>query len=841
MTIGADYENQELTAATFQEVESRQMNRLLSQFEVQETERDNTPRTNLELLKAAMDRTEISLYFDQTGVYSPEYHHAELGKLARSFKFDEEGDISDLGEAKDIGIIYVTGPELARTNKEAGYTAGDVYVQAVAKIVENQLPEEPQPLEICAHARSGDFSLFIQSTQEDLRAKERDLQKAEGGEALPVSFGEDRKNKSWLVAQSFHLQEFQVFYNKLNQEARSNGLLLAQDVSEARRESINILEMALNARVEMERVIFTVETLKSIRESNPEKAEEFYQKYLQSFVPCEKPQGYSYQEWEEKFGGESKETEIAQSAKVHALRYIMQTGKNDPFIRKTLEEFLEGSDLFAEREKAEQQYEKALQEIPRVRVSEKKLKFDHSEPNLSPTKTLGEAQISEHYEEELNQKPTSHRAQMLSINNAVTTVISKYENTLNLTKMEPGDPLFEDFATTFDLTAFKKDLSKAVEVFGNDLSATLNHKGTTHQISLLEEIEQLKDIREPGALKEIALTLEILRERAELYNMRHDKLTGLPTRVKYYQEIHKTAQEVATAIETINLESMAMASIDFDFLSYFNKEGGRKTGDATIIASVRNLESALKEHLPKGVDPKQIFSEEFRIGGDEIVVTLRGPQAAKVLREALISLREAQLEKVEGVALTETQKEKYKPESPQYSYSVVSLKEMEDTFLQIKDKVYDKGSEIYEMARDDPRYWKEVFKIGLLYTDAMITRHKTEARFQLLLNRASKGEPWEHLAPYSAKALMPTNAAGTVVESIRYVLDNFDPSTEQMTQYQFFLNHVTRKLDEKQKEMEEAEMGKTWQKVSVDMLIHKALDELLEARQRKMEAVTTIA
>ncbi|MHB8831094.1 MAG: hypothetical protein ACYC44_03210, partial [Patescibacteria group bacterium] len=188
---------------------------------------------------------------------------------------------------------------------------------------------------------------------------------------------------------------------------------------------------------------------------------------------------------------------------------------------------------------------------------------------------------------------------------------------------------------------------------------------------------------------------------------------------------------------------------DMAFLKYFDKEGGRKTGNAAILAASRMMDSAVR-----AVDPS-IKAEAYRTGGDEFALTLETDDQETV-RKVQNQIREM-ARKMPIPALDQGRTQQYRTEELNFNFGSYSAHDMVSFRQELTDAQFHlKADENSPDAKVDESA-DYLFRIA----DRQVEIEKTIQRFMLLTRRyhlenkagkAPKGN-YATLENYSAKAI----------------------------------------------------------------------------------------
>lgn len=240
--------------------------------------------------------------------------------------------------------------------------------------------------------------------------------------------------------------------------------------------------------------------------------------------------------------------------------------------------------------------------------------------------------------------------------------------------------------------------------------------------------------------KLIAARRSLVQSEKHNVEVKRNPATGLYERGMLFGEIKSRLADG---------KPVTVVAIDMAFLKYFDKEGGRKTGNAAITAAARMMDAAVRE-----VDPS-LKAEAYRTGGDEFALTLETDDQ-EIVRKVQYQIRKM-AERLPVPALDEGRSQQYRSEELNFNFGVYSAsdmvsfrQELTDAQFQLKAGPEDKSAMVEESA-------DYLFRIA----DRQVEIEKTIQRFMFLTRRyylenmggeKPKGN-YETLENYSAKAI----------------------------------------------------------------------------------------
>ncbi|MFZ6014985.1 MAG: diguanylate cyclase domain-containing protein [Patescibacteria group bacterium] len=150
-----------------------------------------------------------------------------------------------------------------------------------------------------------------------------------------------------------------------------------------------------------------------------------------------------------------------------------------------------------------------------------------------------------------------------------------------------------------------------------------------------------------------AKAIELAQKKLNNELLKRDPLTGLKGRGLYYQNLEAKIN---------NGEPVSVVAIDMAFLKYFDKVGGKNTGDRAIVAAGIILDHVAKKFVKYGV-------EAFRLGGDEFSLSANTDDK-EVLNDIISEIKYIAENQVENIPVHEGATTDYRPESLQFNFGV---------------------------------------------------------------------------------------------------------------------------------------------------------------------------
>lgn len=772
---------------------------------------------------------EARAFIDHTETATVESHHEKLGEVSRGLEFAPDGN-GDLKTKSDYSgnnfMILCTGPDLPEIN-DTGHYIGDAYLVNVATAmmqgVKNPMTRIGGDGEGVSHIRGPDFSLFFKGTEGDAEKRVSTILNN-----FKIPGGIIAEKNPEIEAVSVSMEEALTLYNNLNHASWvKRGEPLATTENSARREFSKILIVLGTLQLETLRADYLISKSKSSEDSA------YYIKYI------EKITGMKYEVWSEIQKGDPKVREEVRNKVIIDWAYttLAENGFCDEYIQKVflpenqpqqiheiieervVEEVTAGinekshvgitSQTNAEYNAKKSEYSQKFSELEKAESS-----TDDADPNSPEYETKHLGLVS----------PTEHKKQF---NTARNLLRSFQQSTDSLTE---------------------NNLREALELFG--LSETkIGEFCNSHQISesgvgktgVLEAA--IKLITNPQADKtEKSNLLTFLQKEAINYIKSHDSLTGLPTRKEYYQALKNNAREYA---EDRDPTKFAVAYTDLSFIGYFNKTGGRETGSANIIQAVLNLEKSAEQVF--GPDWRKNI-EIYRVGGDELALIAKSPNAYEKLQELMKSaMAESDNTKIKPVG--SAKRPGYIEEGPAFNYKVVSLNQGLELVTRIlenggkhgsnNDVIFDEA-ELKELTGNDSVFAEKSFDMAFRISEAEMNSSKVPTRVLYLLRRVLANIPSEHLFPHCGKSLGGLDI-DTVLSKLQESASTFMENQAGETSIRDGLaKALGRILEGTGSEEVLNQMRIDYEKLIMKIIAEAVLEKKMLAQARKKEVITKL-
>lgn len=235
------------------------------------------------------------------------------------------------------------------------------------------------------------------------------------------------------------------------------------------------------------------------------------------------------------------------------------------------------------------------------------------------------------------------------------------------------------------------------------------------------------------------LSVRLKKAQAELnyQAVRRERSTGLYGRGMFYKNIEGSLE---------GKFPVSVIAIDMAFLKYFDKEGGRKTGNTAIKTAARILDRVISQL------PESMKAEVYRVGGDEFSISLQTDDQ-EIIRRIQQEIAQAGRE----VVVPATDKAltyKYRPESLLFNFGSFSATNVPSFRKQMTEAGF-----VFKHPEDTALGIKEVSDLLAKIADRQVEIEKTIQRFMFLAVRRleevdghGRGN-LEFLQDYSMKAI----------------------------------------------------------------------------------------
>lgn len=261
----------------------------------------------------------------------------------------------------------------------------------------------------------------------------------------------------------------------------------------------------------------------------------------------------------------------------------------------------------------------------------------------------------------------------------------------------------------------------------------------------MEELEEALG----DAMVETGQNADLKIRRAKLAldieSSKRDRLTGLAGRGVFFQNLERRMEKG---------EPVSVVSVDMAFLKYFDKEGGKHTGDVAIKTAGRILDYVARTIR----ETHKVDIEACRVGGDEFSFSVETADP-NILADIENQLRIARVE-AGPIPAMEGSLQSYRPEQLQFNLGIQSAASPEAFKAQLEKM----GVELPEGIEIPPESRRLADHLNH-FADSQIGPPKAISRFTFLLTRAleqasapedSKAEKqlaFKTLMAYSEKAI----------------------------------------------------------------------------------------
>lgn len=290
--------------------------------------------------------------------------------------------------------------------------------------------------------------------------------------------------------------------------------------------------------------------------------------------------------------------------------------------------------------------------------------------------------------------------------------------------------------------------------------------------------------------KLVAARLKLARSEQHNVEVKRNSATGLYERGMLFGEMKSRLAEG---------KPITVVAIDMAKLKYFDKEGGRRTGNAAILAAARMMDAAVRE-----VDPS-LKAEAYRTGGDEFALTLRTDDQ-EIVRKVQNQIREM-ARKMPIPALDQGRTQKYRSEKLDFNFGTYSAHDMVSFRQELTDAQFHLQADESDPSAKVEESADYLFRIA----DRQVEIEKTIQRFMFLTRRyhlesTGKEKPkgnYETLENYSAKAIGDEGP-----KMIRQWVNEFSVKSDKGEDLDWgalqrrVLEHVIEKMEKEAKEGE---------------------------------------
>lgn len=191
-------------------------------------------------------------------------------------------------------------------------------------------------------------------------------------------------------------------------------------------------------------------------------------------------------------------------------------------------------------------------------------------------------------------------------------------------------------SSAFDLSPFEGltallDLSDLTPTAWNNLMSGRYTQGSFSFDKYLKDSIASQESVE-GKIKVLRSFLEFFRDRIDAHLLHYDSLTGLMGKGDYYDRSRSLALDFLSP-ENSSTDEYGEFYIDLGRLNLFNKQGNREYGDLAIMQAAQILERVAAFATLEGGN-----ANVFRNGGDEFVITFKGPTQLREKIQALLTI-----------------------------------------------------------------------------------------------------------------------------------------------------------------------------------------------------------
>ncbi len=254
---------------------------------------------------------------------------------------------------------------------------------------------------------------------------------------------------------------------------------------------------------------------------------------------------------------------------------------------------------------------------------------------------------------------------------------------------------------------------------------------------VIEERIVAGDCTEKGSLDADCQSLEGASLNLEYEEAIRDPMTGLKQRGPLFRTIEGSLEKN---------ESVSTVFIDMAFLKYFDKEGGRDTGNIAIMKAGEILDNISKRFKEHG---KRV--EAYRIGGDEFAFSVAGGDEA-FLQEVLRSLMDEQAAAGAIPLQGEAPVGVYADQALQFNYGVFHAESKESLKTILRENGLALENEGTEKENNELAEYMLRFSDKQLEIQKAVTRLKTLLQESLETEDLTSGK-YAQLVKYSEKSI----------------------------------------------------------------------------------------
>lgn len=312
----------------------------------------------------------------------------------------------------------------------------------------------------------------------------------------------------------------------------------------------------------------------------------------------------------------------------------------------------------------------------------------------------------------------------------VSKYVLKREMTKRLTSYDK-DPSVDFSAPGKRSVSQEYEVVQKPEVFMEKYPATSGEKVLA---SLEREVERLKILSDGNPEDEvIKARLEVAQARHHAESVKRDKSTGLYERGVFFRTGEQALAEG---------KPLSIIAIDMAFLKYFDREGGRKTGNAAIKVAARILDSVMAQL------PADLHAEAYRVGGDEFALSIRS-EDQELLEEIKYRISDEANEAVIP-PLDDGRTARYRSENINFNFGFSSVKNMQAFGNEMEAEGF-----VFKYPKGSAEYTKELMDLAVRVADRESELEKTIHRFTFLIDReyTKVTDNLACLEDYSTKAI----------------------------------------------------------------------------------------
>lgn len=283
---------------------------------------------------------------------------------------------------------------------------------------------------------------------------------------------------------------------------------------------------------------------------------------------------------------------------------------------------------------------------------------------------------------------------------------------LNTIAPEGAAVEFDEFPESSARRVTREFISEDVELF----EKRAEFLGETSGESKIMELEEALETARAAGGSNAELKVKRAELELEIESTKRDQLTGLASRGIFFQNLERRLEKG---------EPVSVVSVDMAFLKYFDKEGGKHTGDVAIKTAGRILDYVAREIREK----HQVEIEACRVGGDEFSFSV-GSADLKVLEDIKNHIRIARVD-TGPIPAMDGALQSYAPELLQFNVGIQSA----ESPKALKALIENMGVELPEGIDIPPESRRLADHLNHI-ADSQIGQTKAISRLAFLLTRA---------------------------------------------------------------------------------------------------------